>query len=310
MPQDARKPEGATRPSKRRRVWESFASSVRVFVRVALYAVGLMALFYLVALALYLLTPSVGLASEAAASGEAGVARQASGEKAGAGEVSGAGDAHGSSGAGDAPAAEDAHAGEDAPEDEAPGEDAPGDDEPDAGGEEVREAPVYDAALGGGSGIMPTGLSEDDATFVSIARLESGEASLNETLVSFRGEVVGEPVSSSSSSYKWVLVQSSGTKTSSIEVLMTNEQVAQIKNWGSYQVKGATVRVTGIYRVADDDYTGALDVTAYVVHVVDEGGPVEQEGFQKRLMVAAVALTLLGATLTGIDVYQKRRSRS
>ncbi len=280
MPQDARKPEGATRPSKRRRVWESFASSVRVFVRVALYAVGLMALFYLVALALYLLTPSVGLASEAAASGAAGVARQASGEKAGAGEVSGAGDA---------PAAEDA---------------------PDVGGEEVREAPVYDAALGGGSGIMPTGLSEDDATFVSIARLESGEASLNETLVSFRGEVVGEPVSSSSSSYKWVLVQSSGTKTSSIEVLMTNEQVAQIKNWGSYQVKGATVRVTGIYRVADDDYTGALDVTAYVVHVVDEGDPVEQEGFQKRLMVAAVALTLLGATLTGIDVYQKRRSRS
>ncbi len=307
MPQDARKPEGATRPSKRRRVWESFASSVRVFVRVALYAVGLMALFYLVALALYLLTPSVGLASEAAASGAAGVAQQASGEKAGAGEVSG------TSGAGDAPAAEDAPgssgaggapAAEDAPED------APGDDEPDAGGEEVREAPVYDAALGGGSGIMPTGLSEDDATFVSIARLESGEASLNETLVSFRGEVVGEPVSSSSSSYKWVLVQSSGTKTSSIEVLMTNEQVAQIKNWGSYQVKGATVRVTGIYRVADDDYTGALDVTAYVVHVVDEGGPVEQEGFQKRLMVAAVALTLLGATLTGIDVYQKRRSRS
>lgn len=293
MAQDTRRPENAPRPDKRRRAWESFASSVRVFVRVALYAVGLMALFYLVALALYLLTPSVGLASEV---GAASPAAQAAQTAAGGGASGDGGAAVGEAAAGDggATAGGGAQAVGDGP----------------AEGDAAPAAPVYDAALGGGSGIMPTGLSEDDATFVSIARLESGDSDLNETLVSFRGEVVGEPVNSSTSSYKWVLVQSSGSKTSSIEVLMTNEQVAQIKNWGSYQVKGATVRVTGIYRVADDDYTGALDVTAYVVHVQDEGGRVEQEGPQVRLVAAAVALTLLGGALTGIDVYQKRRSRS
>ncbi len=257
MPQDSRRRPDSPRPDKRQRAWQSFVSSARVFVRVALYAVGLMALFYLVALALYLLTPSAAMADEAQASpGDAALA-----------------------------------------------------DSPEAG-EGAREAPVYDAALGGGSGIMPSGLSEDDATYVSIARLAAGDASCNETLVSFRGEVVGEPVNSSTSSYKWVLVQSSGSTTSSIEVLMTDEQIAQIKNWGSYQVKGATVRVTGIYRVADQDNTGALDVTAYVVHVVDEGGPIERGGLRKRLVAAGVALAVLGAVLTGIDVYQKRRSRS
>lgn len=293
MAQDTRRPENAPRPDKRRRAWESFASSVRVFVRVALYAVGLMALFYLVALALYLLTPSVGLASEV---GAASPAAQAAQTAAGGGAAGDGGAAVGEAAAGDggATAGGGAQAVGDGP----------------AEGDAAPAAPVYDAALGGGSGIMPTGLSEDDATFVSIARLESGDSDLNETLVSFRGEVVGEPVNSSTSSYKWVLVQSGGSKTSSIEVLMTNEQVAQIKNWGSYQVKGATVRVTGIYRVADDDHTGALDVTAYVVHVQDEGGRVEQEGPQARLVAAAVALTLLGGVLTGIDVYQKRRSRS
>ena len=235
----------------------------------------------------------MGLASEV---GAASPAAQAAQTAAGGGAAGDGGAAVGEAAAGDGGAAAGG------------GAQAVGDGP--AEGDAAPAAPVYDAALGGGSGIMPTGLSEDDATFVSIARLESGDSDLNETLVSFRGEVVGEPVNSSTSSYKWVLVQSSGSKTSSIEVLMTNEQVAQIKNWGSYQVKGATVRVTGIYRVADDDHTGALDVTAYVVHVQDEGGRVEQEGPQARLVAAAVALTLLGGVLTGIDVYQKRRSRS
>ena len=259
QPRD-RRADNASRPDKRQRAWQGFVSAARVFARVALYAVGMTAAFYLVAAALFLLAPSVGLAEEAGGGTSAAVSQA---EQAG-----------------------------------------------DGAGQQEQAAPVYDASLGGGSGILPTGLSEDDATFVSIARLESGDSTLNDTLVSFRGEVVGEPVNSSTDSYKWVLVQSSGSSANSIEVLMTNEQVAQIKNWGSYQVKGATVRVTGIYRVADDNNTGALDVTAYVVRVMDEGGASEQPGADRRLVVAGVAFALLGAALTLINVYQKRRSRA
>lgn len=239
-------PQIKKRLDKRQRAWRSFRDTLKVFIRVTLYAAGLTVAFYLVALALFLLAPSVGKADEAT----------------------------------------------------------------DSTASQPAQMPVYDAALGGGSGILPTGLSEDDASYVSISRLESGDASYDDSLVSFRGEVVGEPVNSSSSSHKWVLVQSSGARTSSIEVLMTNEQVAQIKNWGSYQVKGATVRVTGIYRVADANNTGTLDVTAYVVRVVDEGGPLEPELVNTHVVVAGASLVALGGILTGVNVYQRRRSRS
>ena len=234
------------RLDKRQRTLKSFLDTAKVFARVALYAVAMMLAFYLVALALFLLAPSVGQAEETV---------------------------------GDA-------------------------------GQPAEQMPVYDAALGGGSGILPTGLTEDDASYVSISKLESGDMSLDDSLVSFRGEVVGEPINSSSGSHKWVLVQSSGKRTSSIEVLMTNEQVAQIKNWGSYQVKGATVRVTGIYRVADANNTGTLDVTAYVVRVVDEGGPIDEGPVNTHIVVAGVSLVVLGCVLTAVNVYQRRRSRS
>lgn len=176
-----------------------------------------------------------------------------------------------------------------------------------ADGSETVGAPVYDASLGGGSGILPAGLSEDAASVVSIARLESADASYDNTLVSFRGEVVGEPVNSSSDQTKWVLVQSSGAKSNSIMVLMTNEQVSQIKNWGAYGIKGATVRVTGIYRVADPNNTGALDVTAYVVTVVDEGGPLEKEPAKAGYMAVGLSLTALGVFFLLASRYQKKR---
>ena len=135
-------PQIKKRLDKRQRAWKSFRDTLKVFIRVTLYAVGLTVAFYLVALALFLLAPSVGKADEAT----------------------------------------------------------------DSTTSQPVQMPVYDAALGGGSGILPTGLSEDDASYVSISRLESGDASYDDSLVSFRGEVVGEPVNSSSSSHKWVLV--------------------------------------------------------------------------------------------------------
>lgn len=236
----------ASRPDKFQRAWRRLLETLQVFTRVCLYAVAMMAMFYLVALALFLVAPSVSLADEAGS----------------------------------------------------------------GSGQAASQPPVYDAALGGGSGILPTGLTEDDASYVSISRLESADEAYDETLVSFRGEVVGEPVRSASDSHKWVLVQSSGARTSSIEVLMTNEQVAQIHNWGSYQVKGATVRVTGIFRVADANNTGTLDVTAYVVRVVDEGGPMEEEPVNTHLVTGGVALVVLGGVLSAVNVYQRRRSLS
>lgn len=169
---------------------------------------------------------------------------------------------------------------------------------------------VLGQTLGGDRGILPVGLDEDSAAYVTIARLASADQALDNTLVSFRGEVVGEAVRSSTPGYRWVLMQSyTGGSTSSIEVLMSEEQVALIENYGAYKTRGTTLRVTGIYRVADPNQTGELDVTAYLVRVLDAGGPVE-ETVDLRLLWAGLALTALGGVLCVVKAYLKRRSRS
>ncbi len=170
-------------------------------------------------------------------------------------------------------------------------------------------APDDTGSLGANQGILPVGLSAENATAVTISRLASADPSLNGSLVSFRGEVVGEAVNSTSSGSKWVLLQSGAPETSSIEVLMPNDQVALIENFGSYKVKGSTLLVTGIYRVADPDQDGELDVTAYVVNVVDPGGPVAEDIDWRKLPVG-VALVLLGLGLLGLRAVLKWRSRS
>lgn len=162
---------------------------------------------------------------------------------------------------------------------------------------------------GGDRGILPGGLDEEDATFTTIARLASADGRLDNTLVSFSGEAVGEPVNASLSGHKWVLMQSTAGSTSSIEVLMTDAQVSLIENFGSYGTRGSTLRVTGIYRIADPNQTGTLDVTAYSVRVTDPGGRVDDPVDVRKLWVG-IGVSAFGLGLFGLNVYLKRRSRS
>ena len=169
---------------------------------------------------------------------------------------------------------------------------------------------ALDEHLGADRGILPVGLSEDDATYTTVARLAAADAALDNTLVSFVGEAVGEAVDAAADGYRWVVLQDRAAwSTSSIEVLMTDDQVSQIEHFGSYQMRGTTLRVTGIYRMADDAQTGNLDVTAYAVRVVDAGGPMEEPA-DLRLLWAGLGLVAVGLALTALNVYLKRRSRS
>lgn len=163
---------------------------------------------------------------------------------------------------------------------------------------------------GAGQSLLPTGLDPASARRVTVARLASADAALDDSLVVFRGEAVGEAVSSSSPGYRWVLVQSaSGGRTFSIEVLMSVNQVSQISSFGSYKQRGSTVEVTGVYRIADPNQVGTLDVTAYAVRVVDAGGPVAEDVSAARVR-AGLALAAAGLALSAANIALRRRSRS
>lgn len=157
---------------------------------------------------------------------------------------------------------------------------------------------------------LPAGLDPASARRTSVARLSAADPVLDDSLVVFRGEAVGEAVASSSPGYRWVLVQSeSGGMTCSIQVLMSVDQASQITSFGAYKRKGTTVEVTGVYRIADPNQAGTLDVTAYGVRVVDEGGPVEEDVSMTRVR-AGLALAAAGLALSAANILLRRRSRA
>ena len=161
------------------------------------------------------------------------------------------------------------------------------------------------AALGGGMGFLPSEVRSSDVTSVSIARLERADTDLDGRLVSFIGEVVGEPVSILGGGV-WVLMMSSDS--SSIMVAMTEDQAALIENYGQYETRGTTLRVTGIYRLADPDNMGDLDVVAYGVRMVDAGG-YRGETVNYPLMWVAVGSVAVALVLVGVNVMMRMRKR-
>ncbi len=155
---------------------------------------------------------------------------------------------------------------------------------------------------GASTGFLPADLQSSSSTHVTIGRLAGADEALDGTLVTFTGEVVGEPVHTVSG--RWVQLQSSDA--SAIMVFMSEEAAGLIENYADYNTKGSTLRITGIYRVADPNNYGDLDVTAYVVTLVDEGGPVTRT-VDMPLLYAAVASLLVAAALVGVNVYLRRR---
>ena len=164
---------------------------------------------------------------------------------------------------------------------------------------------VYDPDLGEALGFLPSEVDMRDARSTTISRLASADLALDGQLVTFVGEVLGEPVRIASG-MMWVQMQSS-SGSAYIMVVMTPEQVSLIENYGAYQVKGTTLRVTGVYRVADEANLGDIDVNAYAVEVVDTGG-VQVEPVTRNRLWVGLACVALGAVVLGLGAFLKRRS--
>lgn len=161
------------------------------------------------------------------------------------------------------------------------------------------------ADLGGDKGFLPTEVDTSQAAHVTISRLSSADVDLDGSLVTFMGEVVGEPVSITGGR-KWVQLQSADGSTILVE--MSDASASIIKNWKRYGVKGSTLRVTGIYHVADSDNYGDMDVAAYDVSLIDAGGA-RSIDVDTSLLGAAVVSVVIAAVLIGINVYIRVRNR-
>jgi hypothetical protein len=166
-------------------------------------------------------------------------------------------------------------------------------------------SPTELRALGGDAGFLPSDIDSSQVTHVTIARLSSADTDLDGKLVSFVGEVVGEPVVTGGGG-RWVQLKSSSGD--AIEVSMDESMADLIENYGSYAVKGSTLRIIGIYRVADPNNLGNLDVVAYSVSVVDEGGA-RTDGVDGNELTAALVAVCVAVALLVVKIVLKKRKR-
>ena len=167
------------------------------------------------------------------------------------------------------------------------------------------EQPEYPGELGADLGFLPSDIDPSQARRVTISRLASADVALDGQLVTFSGEVVGEPVRLLDGN-RWVQVQSAGGG-SYVMVAMTDDQAELIERYGGYQSKGTTLRVTGVYRVADPNQLGDIDVTAYDVALLDPG---EQrvEPVKYRMLWVALAFVVVGGVLLVVERIRRRRA--
>ncbi|MBM6999699.1 hypothetical protein I3I95_06120 [bacterium] len=157
--------------------------------------------------------------------------------------------------------------------------------------------------LGGDQGFDPADVDASQAAHVTIGRLAGADEDLDGKLVTFIGEVVGEPVSLSDDRM-WVQLQA--TDASAILVEMSAGEASVITNWQEYGRRGTSLRVTGVYHVADQNNFGDLDVTAYDVSLIDAGGE-RPDALDTHLLGAAIASLLVAAAVIIVNVYVRRR---
>lgn len=139
--------------------------------------------------------------------------------------------------------------------------------------------------------------------FTTLAELLSASKKLDGKMVKFEGEAIGD-VFNAGGKYRWLMVEDQG---SALSVLVTQEQLSIVKNFGKYGVKGSRLMVTGVYHIADHDQAGELDVRAFELELLEDGGPVEQPIYWWKLIVGSFFFALAFALALWYR-YLRRRS--
>ncbi|MDR1016885.1 MAG: hypothetical protein LBL67_05465 [Coriobacteriales bacterium] len=142
-------------------------------------------------------------------------------------------------------------------------------------------------------------------TATTIAALDKSSGTLNNHLVSFSGEAIGDVVNAEPG-YKWVTVADTGDN-NAISVYMTDQEVAQIHDFGFYGQSGDLITVDGIFNLSCRQHDGLTDVHATTVSV-SSVGHADPAVPSMTMLVLALALILV-AILIGV-VHHLLRERN
>lgn len=156
---------------------------------------------------------------------------------------------------------------------------------------------------------LSTSLTNEEGVVIAtrIGVLTSANRALNNSDVSFSGEVVGD-IMNAGEGYKWLNLR--GSSNAVLSVYATDDQVSLIQYMGDYHDTGTTLRIAGTYHIACPEHEGELDVHATSAEVVDSGGPVTRMVSPAKFGLAtglcALAVMVLAAFLWARWYREKR----
>lgn len=150
-----------------------------------------------------------------------------------------------------------------------------------------------------------------DSSFLyntDIAELFDAESFHDTQVVQVNGEVVGDHINDETDPNKcWIMLQSTKEDdSSSVSVLMTNEQAKLIDRYGNYQVNGTELQVRGIFYLSCPEHQGLSDLHAQEVTVVQTGSAREHTINPAVLWAAFLAV---GLGLLSLFTYRFLRER-
>lgn len=143
-----------------------------------------------------------------------------------------------------------------------------------------------------------------------ISELVQAPASLQQTSVQVRGEVVGDALKANPAGTKYWLTFDSleGEDEGSISVLVDRSVIGLIDTYGSYNKTGTILRVKGTFYVACPSHEGIMDIHAESVTVVEHGS-VTQDDFDLDKFVPGFVLCGVGALLAVLYRFLGERQR-
>lgn len=155
---------------------------------------------------------------------------------------------------------------------------------------------------------LGTSLTDEEGVVIAtrVGVLVSTNRALNNSDVSFSGEVVGDVLRASEEGHKWLNLR--GSSNSVISVYVDDSQADLVQHVGDYHNTGTTLKIAGNYHIACPEHQGELDVHAASIEIVDGGGPVTHMIESGKLGLAFV-LCALAFIVLGAFIWARERAR-
>lgn len=126
------------------------------------------------------------------------------------------------------------------------------------------------------------------ARMLTINQLIEQENRLDQTLVTVRGEAIGEPLKRGSEC--WVNINDG---TNAIGIKMKEEDAKKIKWFGSYKQKGDVIQIEGIFHKACSADGGETDIHSESVKIISHGTETIQTVSSVKIMAAILSAILI-----------------